>query len=322
MRQVSFCSLLALGTVAMAPSAMAELNVVATTGMIADVAENVVGDCGNVTAMMGAGVDPHLYQPSAGDVRLLSQADAILYSGYSLEGQMGEVLDKLGGRIATLAVAPASIAPDQLITTQDIYGIDPHLWMDASLWAHTAEKIAGTLSEIEPECAEDMQTNAEGYQAQLDSLHQWIESSIASIPDQQRVLVTAHDAFAYYGRAYDIDVEGIQGISTEAEAGIGDIRETVDLVVEREVPAIFVETTINPRTIQAVIESARDRGVEVTVGGELFSDAMGEPGTAEGTYIGMLHANTETITEALGGELRPLPEALHDWAQTWNLDRK
>jgi len=298
----------------------ADVMAVATIGMIGDVAKNVAGDCVDVETLMGPGVDPHLYQASAGDVRLFRDAEAILYSGYSLEGQLGEVLSRLGEDKPTVAVSPASISPADLITVQDIYGIDPHLWMDAALWSQIAPTIADTLAEVAPDCAADMRANASDYAASLQALHGWIDAGIASIPEQQRVLVTAHDAFAYYGRAYGIEVRGIQGISTEAEAGIRDIRNVVDLVVELGVPAVFVETTINPRTIQAVIDAAADRGHDVRVGGELFSDAMGAPGTAEGTYIGMLHANTLTIVDALGGEVAPWPDALSAWAERWEVD--
>ena len=313
--------LLATSAIASASYAAAESGpkAVATIGMVADVAANVAGDCVAVEVMMGPGVDPHLYKARAGDIRSLQQADAILYSGYALEGQLGDVLEKLGEKKPTLAVAPAAIDPSGLITTQDVYGVDPHLWMDVGLWSHTAPVIADTFAAIAPDCAADLAGRARAYGEQLTALHGWIETSIASIPEGQRVLVTAHDAFAYYGRAYNIEVAGIQGISTESEAGIADIRDMVDTVVARAVPAVFIESTINPRTIQAVIDAAAERGQTIEIGGELYSDAMGEPGTAGGTYIGMLVENTLTIVEALGGEPAPLPAPLLDWATTWNI---
>ncbi|MEA2117866.1 metal ABC transporter solute-binding protein, Zn/Mn family [Halovibrio sp. HP20-50] len=295
------------------------LNVVATIGMIADVAQEVGGECVNVEAMMGPGVDPHLYQASASDVALLRNAEHILYSGYSLEGQLGSVLENFSTRTPTLAVAPASIGPESLITAQDVYGIDPHLWMDVSLWAQTLPTLSDTFSEARPECATTIEANTERYQAQLQALHEWVKESIASIPEEQRVLVTAHDAFSYFGRAYDIEVEGIQGISTETETGIADIRSMADSVVTRNVPAVFVESTINPRTIQAVIDAARQRGHDVAIGGQLYSDAMGNEGTVDGTYMGMIYRNTQHIVEALGGSLAPLPNRLDDWASEWQL---
>lgn len=296
------------------------LSVVATVGMIGDIAQIVGGDCVAVETMMGPGIDPHLYQATARDVQTLNRADLILYSGYSLEGQLGEVFERYSERVPTLAVAEAGIPEDELITTSDAYGVDPHVWMDVSLWARTVPAIAAKLTELVPACGEIIAANAQAYGTELAALHGWIGEAIASIPESQRILVTAHDAFAYYGRAYGIEVAGIQGISTQSEAAIADIRQTADLIVERAVPAIFVESTINPRTIQAVIAAARDQGQEVEIGGQLYSDAMGEAGTPGGTYIGMIHSNTTSITTALGGTLPVLPTELDDWASQWSLN--
>lgn len=294
-------------------------DVLVTIAMIGDVVENIAGECANVTPLMGAGVDPHLYEASARDVRSFQESDVIFYSGYSLEGQLGEVLERFGEQKPTIAVAPASIDAANLITVQDIYGIDPHLWMDVSLWAQITTTITDTLAEVRPECAEAMAVNAENYRTQLTALHDWIASSVATIPASQRLMVTAHDAFNYYARAYGIDVAGIQGISTESEAGIADIREMATLVAERGVPAVFIETTINPRTIQAVVDAAAEQGHDVVIGDELFSDAMGDEDTLGSTYIGMLYTNTVHIVEGLGGEVLPLPAALNAWASQWNL---
>jgi manganese/zinc/iron transport system substrate-binding protein len=317
-------ALAALAGLAAAPFAVAQeqprpVEVLATVGMIADVAENVGGACVEVTQLMGPGVDPHLYQASAGDVRRFQEADLILYAGYALEGQLGDVLERFGERTPTIAVGPASIDPAALITTQDVYGIDPHLWMDPSLWARTAPTIAEAIGAIAPSCAATVRANAEAYVAQLEALHAWAGEALATIPAAQRILVTAHDAFEYYGRAYGLEVAGIQGISTESEAGVADIREMAALVAERRVPAVFVETTINPRTIQAVIDAAAERGHEVRIGAELYSDAMGEPGTAGGSYVGMIYQNTVAIARELGGAVPPLPEALRPWAERWGV---
>ncbi|WNL42563.1 zinc ABC transporter substrate-binding protein [Halomonas sp. PAMB 3264] len=317
-RLVAAMALLPLSSLSLADEP--PLNVVATIGMIADVAQNVGGECISVEAMMGPGVDPHLYQASANDVAMLRGAEQILYSGYALEGQLGSVLENFATRTPTLAVAPASIEEDALITSQGAYGVDPHLWMDVSLWANIVPTLSDTLIEARPACAATIEANAERYETKLLALHEWVKESIASIAEEQRVLVTAHDAFSYFGRAYDIDVEGIQGISTETETGIADIRNMANSVVERNVPAVFVESTINPRTIQAVIDAARQKGHEVVVGGELYSDAMGDDGTVDGTYMGMIYRNTEHIVEALGGSLAPLPQALEGWASEWQLD--
>lgn len=290
--------------------------VVTTIAMISDVARNVAGDCADVTPLMGPGVDPHLYEARASDIERLRNADAIMYAGFSLEGQMADVLEKLGSRKPSLAVGPASFEESDLISHED-YAIDPHLWMDVGRWSKIVPAVTDQLVDVAPDCEASMRERASEYGEELAALDRWIEESIASIPEEQRILVTAHDAFGYYGLSYGIDVKGIQGISTDSEAAIADIREMVDTVVERDVPAIFVESTINPRTINSVIDGAREKGHEVRVGGELFSDAMGEDGTAEGTYIGMLRANTVAIVEGLGGETASWPDILNDWKQRW-----
>ena len=293
--------------------------VVTTVGMIADVARNVAGNCLEVSAMMGPGIDPHLYKASASDVRTLQNAAAILYGGYVLEGQLGEVLGAMARDKPVVAVSEASLSRDELIDEGNGV-IDPHVWMNVAYWARTIAPITEVLSELEPDCAAAMSERAAEYRTQLEALNSWVIDSIASIPAEQRILVTAHDAFAYYGRAYAIDIAAIQGISTASEASLADIRGTVDTVVERNVPAMFVESSINPRTVEAVLQAVQDRGGNATIGGQLFSDAMGEDGTAFGTYIGMIYSNTTTITEALGGVVVPLPDALNAWAEKWDLD--
>ncbi len=298
-------------------AADAKPTVITTVGMIADVAQNVAGDCVMVTPLMGPGTDPHTYRAGARDSRTLGSADLILYSGYALEGEFGELLGRIGERHATVAVAEAAIPKAEVIATDTQYGVDPHVWMDVALWAGVADVAAESLRTLEPGCAAQMQRNAAAYREQLSALDGWVRESIATIPEGQRLLVTAHDAFNYYARAYGLEVTGIQGISTASEAAIGDIRNTVDTVVSRNIPAIFVESSVNPRTIQAVQQAAASRGVETKVGGQLFSDAMGEAGTADGTYIGMIVHNTRTITQALGGTPPPLPGALKPWAEQW-----
>jgi len=306
-----------------APETHAAPKAVATIGMIGDVAQAVAGDCVAVETMMGPGIDPHLYQPSAGDVRALSAADLMLYAGHNLEGQLGTVLEKLAGKLAgrltAVAVAEAAAGPDDLIILDGASYPDPHLWMDASLWARTAPVLARALGAESPDCADAITARATAYAEQLGALHGWIGETIATIPEETRILVTAHDAFAYYGRAYGLRVVGIQGVSTDSEAGVGDIRAVVDTVVEAGVPAIFIESTINPRTVEAVVAAAADRGHALTIGGELFSDAMGEAGTPGGTYIGMMYENTRAIAGALGGTPAPLPRALRPWAERWQI---
>lgn len=293
-----------------------DAKVIATVGMLGDVAATVAGDCAEVVTMMGPGVDPHLYQASASDVQLLQNAALIFYVGYNLEGQIGEVLETLSETRPVVAVAEEAVPESETLSADD-KAADPHLWMDVSLWTKTVDVIAGELAALNEACAASISERAERLKTELEALHAWIALSVASIPETQRVLITAHDAFAYYGRAYDIEVEGIQGISTASEASLADIRETANLVSERGVPALFVESSVNPRTIQAVQAAARDRGAEVGLGAELFSDAVGESGTAEGTYIGMLKSNTESIVTGLGGAVAPWPPELDAWAEQW-----
>lgn len=319
-RQPNRLMILALTAIALslpARAAAQPLEVAATVGMIGDVASEVGGDCIRLTTIMGSGVDPHVYQASARDVRIFDQAQLILYSGNSLEGQLGEVLHSFARRKPTIAVAEAGIPAERLIETDDAYGVDPHTWMDVSLWAGTVEVIAEAVGDLEPECAQELRERAKRYLGELEALHEWIGQAIATIPQQSRILVTAHDAFAYFGRAYGIEVEGIQGISTESEAGVADIRRMTRLVAEREVPAVFIESTINPRTIKAVVDAAARMGHQVKLGAELYSDALGEKGTPEGSYIGMMVSNTRSIVSALGGDVPPLPAGLDDWAAGW-----
>ncbi len=308
---------LATATALLGTAAAAETpRVVATVGMLADVAAQVAGDCAEVEALMGPGIDPHLFQPTPADVRRLQQADALLYVGLGLEGQLATVLDRVGRDRRTLAIGPAIAEGTDLIRTDDRYGVDPHLWMDVSLWSRTIAPLAELLADLG--CA-DVTPRAEVYANQLAALHGWVGASIAAIPEGSRVLVTAHDAFGYFARAYGITEIALQGLTTKSEASIADIRETADDVAAHGVPAVFVESTINPRSIEALREALRDRGHSVELGGQLYSDALGDAGTPEGTYIGMIRANTLTITQALGGTPPEWPEPLADWAAQWGL---
>jgi manganese/zinc/iron transport system substrate-binding protein len=308
----------------------APVRVVATTGMVADVLREVGGACVEVVALMGPGIDPHLYRASAGDVDRLSRAELIAHNGLGLEGQLGAVLERLGDRVPTLplaeriAEAPATAdggAPAQLLEGLAAYAgrPDPHLWLDIALWSRGAALAAEAIAELRPDCAAATRAGADAYTAALAALDAWAAASLASVPAEHRTLVTSHDAFRYFGRAYGLEVHGIEGISTESEASIADIRATVDLVVESGVPAIFVETTISPRTIEAVLAAVRDRGHDIDIGGSLFGDAMGDAGTPEGSYVGMVRHNVATVATALGGEVAPWPDALAPWAERWGL---
>ena len=277
------------------------LRAVATVGMITWAVEEVGGDRVSVTGLMGPGVDPHLYKASAGDVRTLASADVIFYNGLHLEAAMAEVLREMDGRRRTRAVTDG-IPRDRLLTPPEWEGqFDPHVWSDVTLWVYAVEAVAETLTEVDPEGAEEFRENAERLRGELGELDLWVREQVARVPDSLRILVTAHDAFNYFGHAYGFQVEGLQGLSTVAEAGTGDVRRLADLITEHRVPAIFVETSIPRRNIEAVQAAVRSRGFRVEIGGTLFSDAMGDPGTPEGTYPGMIRHNVRTIVEALAG---------------------
>jgi manganese/zinc/iron transport system substrate-binding protein len=255
---------------------------------------------------MGPGIDPHLHKPTRRDVRALASADVVFYVGLTLEGRMADALERmrLSGR-HVIAVGE-SIPHDQLRYPDEFEGHpDPHVWMDVRLWSRCVTRIAEALSEFDPAGAATYQKNAAAYHEQLDELDAYVRRVIATIPPRQRQLVTAHDAFGYFSRAYEIPVQSVQGITTESEAGLADITGLVDFLVANEVPAIFIETSLSPRNLRAVIEGAEARGSDITIGGELFSDAMGDEGTYEGTYIGMIDHNATVIARALGGKSPP-----------------
>ncbi len=273
------------------------IKIVCTTGMVADLARNVGGKHVEVKALMGAGVDPHLYKASPGDLSLMSNADMILYSGWHLEGKMTEVFDTLQREKPAVPVAERGIPHDQVLESDGAH--DPHVWFDVSHWSLAAGAARDALIEFDPANAADYKANAAAYQARLAQLHDEAKTTIATIPKEQRVMVTAHDAFRYFGRAYDIEVRGIQGISTESEAGVKQINDLVDFLTKRKIKAVFVETSVSDQNIKSLIEGCDASGHKVVIGGELFSDAMGDDGTPEGTYEGMVRHNVETIVKAL-----------------------
>jgi manganese/zinc/iron transport system substrate-binding protein len=275
------------------------LSVVTTTGMIADIASSLAGPHADVEALMGSGVDPHLYKASESDVRRLSRADLILYNGLHLEGKMGDILVKMARSRPVVAVSE-TVPQERLREPPEFAGqYDPHIWFDVSLWTQTIDPIVQALIELDPENASDYSANADSLRTELRELDSWVEDRIAEIPDDRRILVTAHDAFGYFGRRYGIRVVGLQGISTLAEAGLGDVDRVVDLVVGERVKAVFIESSVPRRSIEAVQVACRKRGHEVAIGGELFSDAMGTRGTPEGTYVGMVRHNVDTIVDSL-----------------------
>ena len=273
--------------------------IVTTTGMIADAVKNIGGDSVAVEALMGPGVDPHLYKASQGDLSKLKDAAIIFYNGLHLEGKMGEVLEKLSRQKPVIPVTKS--IPDSLLLTAEDYpdAYDPHVWFDLSLWSYVIEEIYRQLAEISPSRAPYYEKRLERYRKEVLDLHEEVKKEIASIPEKQRVLITAHDAFGYFGEAYDIEVKGLQGISTLSEYGLKDVTSLVDYITQRNIKAVFVETSVSDRSIRSVLEGAQGRGHELKIGGNLYSDAMGPEGSGAGTYIGMVKENVETIVNAL-----------------------
>ncbi len=274
------------------------VRVVATTGMVADLARVIGGQQVEVTALMGPGVDPHLYKASALDLDRLRGAHLVLYSGLGLEGRMGDLLAKLARRRPVVAVAEA-LDPARLLEPPELEGhFDPHLWFDVGLWAETTTVVAEALAEVAPAHAALFRSRAAAYRTELKALHEEVKRELATIPAGRRVLLTSHDAFRYFGRAYDLEVHGLQGISTVDDPGVKDIREMAELIATRRIRAVFVESSVSPKAIRAVHEWVRRRGHELKIGGTLFSDAMGDTPPAD-TYVGMVRANARTIVEAL-----------------------
>jgi manganese/zinc/iron transport system substrate-binding protein len=285
------------GPVASAPG---PLKVVATTTIVADLVGRIGGEDVALEALMGPGVDPHLYKPSAGDVWRLSSAQAVFYSGLHLEGKMGEVFAEMARRGVTTVAVTDCIPESELITSKGFAGIhDPHCWFDVSLWCHAAECVRDALADIDPDHAAPYRSRADAYLAELAALDAWVRERAAGLPEERRVLVTAHDAFAYFGRAYGFEVRGLMGISTAAEAGTADVQQLAQLIAERRIPAIFVESSVSPRSIKALREAVAARGFEVAIGGSLYSDALGDSSGPAATYAGMVRSNVETITGAL-----------------------
>jgi manganese/zinc/iron transport system substrate-binding protein len=278
------------------------INVVGTVGMVCDLVRSVGGDHIQVTQICGSGVDPHSYVPTPEDVKLIKNADIVFYNGLMLEGKMAQVFETFGRRKPVVAVAE-SLDTATLLKPDEFEGhFDPHVWMDVSAWSQCVEVIAKKLAIFDPPHAAEYDANAAKLKKELDSLHQYAQRVLATIPEDRRILITSHDAFNYFGRAYGLQVMGVQGISTESEAGVQRINELVDLLVDKKVQAVFTETSVDPSMIEALIEGARNRGHQVTSGQQLFSDAMGTSGTYRGTYIGMLDHNITTVAIGLGGD--------------------
>jgi manganese/zinc/iron transport system substrate-binding protein len=277
--------------------------IVTTTGMVTDIVRVVAGDLAEITPLMGPGVDPHLYKPTRGDVKRLLEADVVVYSGLLLEGRMQETFTQVARKGKPVFAVTEGLDEGKLREPPEFAGhYDPHVWMDVALWSQCADQVAKLLAEYDAPHAADYQKNAAAYRQSLKGLDDYVRKVIQSIPENQRVLVTAHDAFGYFSQAYGIEVRSVQGVTTESEAGVQDVNNLVDFLVERKLPAIFVESSVNSKNIEAVIEGCRSRGATIKIGGELFSDALGPAGHYTGTYIGMLDANATRIARALGGD--------------------
>ena len=308
-RFVALCAgMLTLALLAMsaaparADQAEGQLTIVCTVGMVGDIVQAVAGDRARVSSLMGEGVDPHLYKPTRTDIGRLMAADVVFYNGLLLEGKMSDALIRAAS--AGRKVYPVTELLDEqyLLEPEEFAGhFDPHVWMDPVAWRSAVELVRDKLSAADPQGAAQYRENAARYLESVDLLDKYCRESLARVPKDQRVLVTAHDAFNYFGRRYGFEVVGIQGISTESEAGVRDIERIVDLLVTRKIGAVFVESTVSDRNVRALIAGAAARGHTVAIGGELYSDAMGAPDTYEGTYLGMIDHNATTIARALGG---------------------
>lgn len=276
--------------------------VVTTIGMITDVVQNIANENIDVVGIIGAGVDPHLYKATRSDIAILSSADIVFYNGLLLEGKLSDALVRVATSGKKVFAVTEQLDPSYLLSPTEFGGhYDPHVWMDPTAWQKTVEVVRAKLTEYSPEQVLAYAEHAAAYLEKLKELDAYSEKVLKTVPEGLRVLVTAHDAFNYFGKRYGYEVLGIQGISTESEAGVKDIERLVKILVEKKIKAVFVESTVSQRNIQALIEGAKAQGHSVAIGGQLFSDAMGKPGTYEGTYIGMIDHNVTTIAKALGG---------------------
>ena len=277
--------------------------IVTTTAMIADIVKNVAGARANVMSLMRAGVDPHLYRATRNDMAAMLEADVVFYNGLNLEGRMSDAFVKVATAGKPVYAITELLDETYLLEPEGFEGhFDPHVWMDPSGWIKATDVVVEKLAAFDPPYAERYRASGDAYKQELKKLNEYARQTLTSIPQERRVLVTAHDAFNYFARAYDVQVQGIQGISTDSQAGMRQIEMLIELIVTRKVPAVFTESSVPPKNIQALVEGAKARGHEVRIGGELFSDAMGPEQTYEGTYIGMLDHNITTIVRALGGE--------------------
>lgn len=277
-----------------------KLKVVTTTTMITDLVEQIGGEKIEVKGLMGSGIDPHLYKASAGDVNKMQSADVIFFNGIHLEGKLGDVLEDLEkSNIKTIAVSK-DLEKSNLIESSEFKGnFDPHIWFDVSIWTRVIETVKNALIELDETNKSYYEANTQKYIIELEELNNYVKEKTSSLDKEKRILITAHDAFNYFGRAYDFEVKGLQGISTASEAGTSDVKDLAEFIVEKEIPAIFIETSIPKKNVEALKEAVDSRGFNVEIGGELYSDSLGEKETKDGTYIGTVKHNVDTIVNAL-----------------------
>ncbi|HEV7264921.1 MAG TPA: zinc ABC transporter substrate-binding protein [Falsiroseomonas sp.] len=300
----ALAAILPLPVLAQARRAGAPPSVIATVGMVGDVVREVSGGRVRAETLIGEGVDPHLFRPTRADIAKLLRADAVFGNGHRLEGRMGDVLERVRQSGKPVVLLAEALPREKLRANPDYPdAADPHVWMDPTLWSEAAGAAEVALGRLVPEARETFAGNLARFRGQLARLDAYAKEAIATVPENARVLVTAHDAFAYFGQRYGLEEESIQGLSTEAEANLAAIEELVAKLVSRRVPAVFAETSVPDRAVRALIEGAAARGHQVALGGNLFSDAMGRPGTYEGTYEGMIDHNVTTIVRALGGQV-------------------
>ncbi len=295
--------LITLAVVSCKPSQKEEnqkLQVVTTTTMITDLLRNIGGDKIDVKGLMGTGVDPHLYKASEGDVSKLFNADVIVYNGLHLEGKLEDVFEKMR-RQNKKTIAVSDVIDKSTLIGSEYFAsnYDPHIWFDISNWKQITSYVVEKLSELDVENADTFEKNGKAYLEKLSSLQRTIESSVAELPIDQRILVTAHDAFNYFGKAFEFEVVGLQGLSTATEAGVKDVQKMAGFIIEKDIKAIFVESSVPKRTIEALVEAVKSKGHDVEIGGTLYSDALGSDGTKEGTYLGMYQYNVQTIVNSL-----------------------
>lgn len=277
-----------------------KINIVATTTIIGDAVKEIGGDKINLEVLMGPGIDPHLYKASAGDMNKMYNGDLIIYNGLHLEGKMSDVLEQMEKFSKNTYAAADILDSSKLIESEDFEGsYDPHIWFDVQLWIEIVKGIEEKIIELDPENQAYYRENAQNYLKKLEELHNYAKSRVEELPKEKRVLITAHDAFNYFGLAYGFEVKGLQGLSTATEAGTADVRNLAEFIADKEISAIFIESSVPAKNMEALKNAVDSRGFTVEIGGELFSDSLGNPGTEEGTYIGTVKHNIDTIVEGL-----------------------